>query len=375
MEAEANRLAALEAAEGLPATASNLTRLGREFGDTNARWAFEQWSLRGKGKLKFSCAAAMVFTRDGLEMASHEAVAAWHASLFPAGETVVDATCGIGADLVALARRGPVIGLDSDERHLEAANWNLGANGLAASLIHGDCLAYLAQHRPEYVFADPARRSGSARARSGADYSPPLDELARHLQACKLAVLKLSPMLPDLVLESLGGRLVFVSHERECKEALVVLGAELSRGAVHIESGSELPAGPPPPSAEAPGTFFYEADPAAIRAHCLGSFGLSGLGDSNGYLTGDHETDSPWLRRYRVLWHGAWHEKSVKEELARLGRAVAAVKTRGVALEPSKVKAKLGPGNGQPAVLALWPVGKSVRATLLEPAHTSNVMP
>ena len=349
-------------------TATNLTRLGGQIGTELARWALEQWALRERGQGKFAAADQMLFTKQGLEMATHESIAAWHSSLFPNGVHLVDATCGLGADTIALARRGPTTGLDLDPETLALAEWNLAVHGLKADLVQSDCLEYLARYRPEYVFVDPARRAGGRKATRGEDYSPPLPALSELLQACKLAVLKLSPMLPDEVLEGLGGRLVFVSHQRECKEAVVVLGPGKGRSAVHVETGATLEAQILEEFADEPEDWLYEADPAAIRAHCLGAFGMAGLGDSNGYLTSGSGVDSVWLRRYKVLHHGPWHERQVRAWLTESGLRVDVVKTRGVELDPVAVKKQVATKTGEGVTLALWKSGARVWSAVLAPA-------
>mgnify|MGYP002623886055 CR=1 FL=1 len=367
-----DEILALERAEGLSPNAGDIQRLSVELGPDLARWAIDQWALRARGAEKFARAKSMLFTRTGLEMASHEEVAAWHASLFPRGELVIDGTCGLGSDLVALAHRGPAIGLDLEESHTRYAKHNLKEHGLSAKVLCTGCLEWIRTNSPEYVFADPARRSGRKRTLNPSEFEPNLDELVALLTRCKLAVLKLSPMLSDVFLESLGGKLIFVSHRGECKEAVVVFGSDSGRFAYQIEAGGYLPAFPAPASIDEPLAYLYEADPAAIRAHALGEFGLSELGSSNGYLTGEERLDLPWIKRYEVVWHGSWRPKSLKQELDSRTLRVDAVKTRGVNLEPRAVQKSLEDKKGlkqkksrDACVVALYPVGKSIRAVIL----------
>ena len=56
----------------------------------------------------------MFFTPVGGEQATDQWVAAYKASRFPAEVPVADLCCGIGGDLLALALRGPVTGVDRD---------------------------------------------------------------------------------------------------------------------------------------------------------------------------------------------------------------------------------------------------------------------
>ena len=105
---------ALAALRDQAPTPKNLERAAREHGIEAARWAIGQWELRKKAVGKFKQAAEMLFTAEALEQSTHEAVAKWRASQFPEGALVADLTTGIGGDLIALAKRGPVLGFDLD---------------------------------------------------------------------------------------------------------------------------------------------------------------------------------------------------------------------------------------------------------------------
>lgn len=357
----------LDAAMGLGSSATATERLTKEFGEELARWAVGQWELRGRAAGKFELAEEMVFTRAGLEMATHERVADWHAGLFPNGVEVLDATCGIGADLIALARRGPVTGLDLAEDHVDCARWNLAVHGLSGQVVCRDAISFVRDEHPPYVFIDPARRVGDRRLTQPEDFSPSLADMIPLLNNCERAVVKLSPMLDDGFLQSLGGELWFVSYGRECREAVVVLGRSARAGlrrAVRVETGSILePAGVGRVMEEA-GRFVYDPDPAAIRGHCLGSFGLAGLGTDRGYLTGENQVESEWLRAYQTVWQGAWREKVVRAALREFGATVKVVKTRGIKDDAASVLKGMKGFGDRGLVLLLFRSGKRERAVL-----------
>ncbi len=363
---------ALELAKGLPLTASNVDKVARATGPDAARWAFGQWELRLRASRKFAEAPRMLFVKEALEQATHEAIAAFHASRFPAGALVADLTCGIGADLIALAQRGPAEGYDLDEERVACARHNLRIHNLDAPVHLQDCFT---ADWPPYVFADPARRVEGKRTLDPENFAPNPQELVERMKCGKLGLIKLSPLLPDDFLESLGPRLEFVSYGGECREALVLIGEEAQPGrfAVHVGSGEALAAqeGGWIVTEAHPGEFLMEADPAAIRAHCLPAFGLRLLGDSNGYLIGPR-TESPWLKPYEVLYSGKADAKETTRRIRELGGGPIVVKTRGAAGEDPAKLAKQFRGEGsRELVLAIWPVGKSLRHTLCGPLdHT-----
>ncbi len=382
-------LDALEAAKGLPATPRNLERAAHGFGIDAARWAFEQWDLRRRARTKFEKAEAMFFDREALEMATHEKVAWLHAVQFPPRVRVADLTVGIGADLIALARENEAVGYEIDPIRASMARHNLRVHKLDAEIRLGDCL--LADWDFDYAFADPARRSGGRRAVRAEDYQPPLAELAGRMSELALGLIKVSPMLPDETLKAHGRRVDFGSFGGECREAVLRVGRELvcddgsvdrSVWALHVESGRWLANFDfehvdvdPEPLAE-PLAVLYEADPAAIRAHALPllcqNLKARLLGDSNGYLTGnvladDLEAES-FARAFRVLTFGRADPKRIREELRKRGARVGAVKLRAVREDPSAWIARLRSKGNREVVLILYPVGKSLRFVLAEPA-------
>jgi len=358
---------ALGLAEGRAATPKEIARVAEEVGPREAGWAFSQWSLRARAAAKFELASKMLFTRDGLEMATHQRVADFHASLLRdvRGAAFLDATCGVGADTIALAREGPTTACDLDEENAALTSHNLSQHGLTADVRVSDCLDL--DWSTFAVFVDPQRRNVRGRTLDPSAFSPPLDAVVAKCETARRAVVKLSPMLPDEVLGQ-GGGLVFVSHAGECCEALMVFGGVAGRRAYHVESRSWLDASPLVATSDEPQEFVYEADPAAVRAHALGSFGMPGLGVSNGYLTGAQGQQSPWLKAFRVIWHGPFHEDKLRAAVKDHGIDVQAVKKRGVDTDPEKLRKKLAGHGKKPAVAILYKVGKSIRVVLAERA-------
>src|SRR5690349_5782945 len=80
---------------------ANLARLQKQHPTALAKAALETATLRAKAQAKFSRAAAMYFTRDGLEQASGEAIARYRARRFTGVAAALDLGCGLGADSLA----------------------------------------------------------------------------------------------------------------------------------------------------------------------------------------------------------------------------------------------------------------------------------
>ena len=363
---------ALALAKGQSPSASAIQRVASATSSEASAWAFAQWDLRTRARSKFALAEQMLFAREALEQATHEKVAAYHASLFPPEALVADLTTGIGADLIALASRGPAVGFELDEFRADFARHNLRVHGLDAIVQTTDCLT--ANWDFDFAFADPSRRVESRRTLDPSEFSPDPTVVATRFGELKLGVMKLSPLLSDPFLTQLGPRLEFLSYGGECREAVVIAGSDATAGrvAVHVESGSILESCLPPPQVELPRRFLYDADPAAVRAHAIGTlcelFGLSPLGDSNGYLTGDDLIRSPWLRPYEVQYHGKSDVKSTRKALRDVGGTVFEIKQRGVKADVEKLKKELGFEGKLLLSLVLWPIGSSLRHTLVSAA-------
>ena len=332
----------------------------------------------------------MLFVREALEQATHADLAAYHARFFPEGETVVDLTFGIGGDGLALAARGPVLGFELDPERADAARWNLNAWGLAGEVRQADGLAWLRSNPAPYVLADPARRVEGRRTLDPADFTPDPSAVAEAARDARRWLMKLSPLMPDTTLLALAPRVEFVSFGGECREALLVGGAspllslrrEAGRGSglsrpetVGVGGGESagiwaahphrvpLPGGTTTLPATVPEGWLHDADPAAVRAHALGGFGLASLGDSPGYLVGPR-VESPWLRTYRILDEVV--PKRLKATLRAMGAAAPVLKQRGARQALDRWRKELGHHGDRPVAVAFYAQGASVRALILE---------
>ena len=308
----------------------------------------------------------MLFLREALEQATHAALAAYHARFFPIGETVVDLTFGIGGDGLALAARGPVLGFELDPERAEAARWNLSALGLAGEVREADGLAWLKENGAPYVLSDPARRVGGRRTLDPIDFTPDPFAVAEAARNARRWLMKLTPMLPDATLTALAPRVEFVSYGGECREALLVGGtdsAEPGFWATHPDR-EPLRGGTSPAEALAPGAWLHDADPAAVRAHALGGFGLAALGDAPGYLTGPERVDSPWLRAYRVV--DDVPPKRLKANLRALGAAAPVLKQRGARQDLDRWRKELGRHGDRPLAIAFYVRDAAVHAAILD---------
>src|SRR3954469_10077738 len=161
--------------------------------------ALTQAALRRKAVTKFGAdAAALLFTRAGLEQATRAVVATKRAErLAVSGATsVADLGCGIGADAIAFARAGlRVHAVDADPVTAGIAAANATALGLADRITVSTADATPVDLTGvDAVFCDPARRTASGRrVFDPSAYSPPWDFVAGLADRVPRTVLKLAP--------------------------------------------------------------------------------------------------------------------------------------------------------------------------------------
>lgn len=188
----------------------------------------------------FSNPHTLVPTPLSAEQATHEAVAAYHASLASGGATILDMTAGLGIDSFALARKAAkIVSVEIDPLKADVLRHNatvLGLDNLTAecgdsSAIDDDRLAAF-----DIIFIDPARRGdNNQRLYNLRDCMPDVTSLVpRIFKAGAKLIIKASPLLDiTQTLNDIPGieAIRCISVDGECKEVLV----ECSRDGVLSE--------------------------------------------------------------------------------------------------------------------------------------------
>jgi hypothetical protein len=343
--------------------------------------ALSQAELRRRAVPKFGeFAASMYFTRDGLEQATRLPVAEHRAARLRAfdASSLIDLGCGIGGDLVAVARAGiTAAGIDVDPVRVAVASANLDALGVAGVVQMAD--ATTIDTSPFAVaFADPARRGSRGRVMDAEGWTPPWSWV-RTLFA-RDACVKVAPSIPHSLVpgpeSGLSVEAEFVSDHGEVKEAALWSGrlATVRRRATVIGDGglaTLTDEDDPGAGTRAVGRFLYEPDGAVIRAGLVTAVaaGVGGglLDEHIAYVTGDDPFRTPFATTYEVVDELPYREKQLKAALRERGIGRLTIKKRGVDVVPENLRKRLDLTGSGEATIALTRVAGEGTCLLLRP--------
>jgi hypothetical protein len=354
--------------------------LRKDLGVKRTHLVIAQAELRRRAKVKFKQAGQMFFTRQLLEQATDEQVADYKAQRWPAEERLVDLCCGIGGDLMSLAHRGPVVGIDRDPvaAVLAAANCRLVRQTSAEVQLADACDQDVAGYASWHV--DPDRRIEGRRSTRVEFHEPDLDALERLLARNPKAALKLAPAtkLPDRWLEV--AELEWIGNRGECRQQMVwfrdLARDPSKRSATVFVAGQAEPrtirgdAGVETPTAEALGRYVFEPHAAVLAADLTGvlasQHSLQCVSPGIPYLTGDRNLTDPALSCFEVTEVLPLDPKHLREAIRERSIGILEVKKRGVKIDPEDVRTQIHPRGDNAATLIITPVKKKVVAILAQ---------
>ena len=360
-------------------------------------WTFvvNQTLLRRRATTKLGPEAArMLLTADGLEQASRPAVAVRRfRDLHRQGwRSVLDLGCGIGVDAAAAAREGlAVVAVEQDGTAAMSAAHNLAALAphAPARVVRADACEWVAlqQDGGAVVYLDPGRRRGhhrdgtTRRVGDPAQWQPPWPWIEAFARDHPATVVKVAPGIDrDLVGRdvadewlSVGGNLVeadlwfpAVRNGRPARSAVLLTPTAdpWTPGPSRTLHGD----GEPAPVAPL-GAWLLEPDPAVIRSGLVGDLavrvGAGSTSDGIAYLTGDGPVPAGWGRVSRILDVLPARTKLLRARLRGLGLRPTEIRTRGLNLDPQRLRGEL-PGSGAPAALVMTRVAGEPVALLVD---------
>ena len=366
------------------------THLRKCLGPERGRIAAELHELRTRARLRFPSGALRFLTRKGLEQATPERVAAARAADFAARATsgwILDATCGLGSDSLALARAGvDPVSADRDVELARRARANLLADGHAGRVIVADAA------RPaldaDWLLFDPDRRVDERRSMSPAEWSPTLAQCLELAHGCRGAAIKLPPAYdparhPELHAETRAHAFEWTSLHGALVEAVLWIG-ELAEGrppaAARVLRGTDVDERvggeresiePLDRRAAHEVVWIADPDPALIRAGQLervaNAAGLRPLARELAYLGGPTATPAPGLAYHRVIGSVPLDRKQIRALLAEHEVGPLTVKKRGHQDSSETLAARFSRKSGRRGTLIVARLDDGHRAYLVEP--------
>ena len=335
------------------------TRLRRQLAPEMAAAAMEMALLRQRATRKFSRADRMFFTRDGLEQATAEPVAAHRAGRYAAAgiSSVADLGCGIGGDALALAATGAeVIAIDKEWANVAPAQETAIAYDVGERVhpVLAD-LTELPALPVDAFFFDPARRTSTGprlapgrRLYSVEEYRPPLSFIDTWRPRVPDGAVKVGPGI-DYADLPVDAEAELVSLDGDVREAVLWFGelrTGVARRATLLPGGHTLTDRDPDElRVMSPRAFLYEPDGAIIRAHLVGQvahlLGASLIDPHIAYLTTDTAQPTPFAKGYTIEDHFPYQLKRLRSYLRERDVGNATIKKRGSPLDVDELRQAL----------------------------------
>ncbi len=328
--------------------------------------AMEMHELRTRARDKFSQADKMWFTRDGLEQATSELIAAYRADRFVHAADIADLCCGIGGDLLALAGQATeasVLAVDRDPLHLHIAGLNANVTGVGSrvSFVEADVRSVpLDDHTA--VFIDPARRTDQGRLSLGAS-EPPLEWCVDLADGDRAVGVKCAPGL-DHDRVPVGWEFEAIALGTDLKEA-VLWSPSLARAqaSATIIAGTEIHRLTPMPGENVPvripteGETLLDPNPAVTRSGLVEdlarSIGAVKIDDRIGFLLASEPVVTPFARSLRIVASLPWNERLLRARLRDLDAGALDIRRRGLVGDVDAITKRLRGRGPHPYTVAM----------------------
>ena len=297
-----------------------------------------QIKLQKRNLNKLPISNELLFTEQGAQQATSWKLAKYHATKFKAFNKVADLCCGIGVDLINIAKeKEQVYAIDLDADILKIAKYNCKSQNLNnIKFISGKAEEF--NQQVDAIFIDPDRRPGRNRRIAPEEYSPPFSKIMELRNICPNIAVKLSPAIDYIRLNlPIDSTLEFVSENGTLKEILLCMGdlatENCERKAVLLPTNLTLQNSNAKIKITEIQKYLFEPDPAIIRAGLVQEMGNKigyNLIDSKlALLTGSHILQSEFGKVFEVEEIMKFDLKKVRKYVRenKIGELI--IKTRG----------------------------------------------
>lgn len=367
----------------------------------------QQLKLRQRSQRRFPDPNQWLWTDRSLAQASDWWSAKYKATLFPSECSIIDACCGAGVDLVALAARcRRVAGVDCDPAMVAIAKCNLAAHGFDVPVRLGRVPADIADESC-WIHLDPDRRQGSQRTLRAEDFSPSLSELLPLAERMQGAVIKVAPatLIPPALVHEMNTNFHrrWIGNSGECRQQLWLSGRACHTGvsdecATTIGQRSAVLCEPNAPAlcyptnrhdifsqetdalyatmpeiastsetiSSTPSTFVYELHSvlhaAELQTAWASEHGLTVLESEQGYFTSSSPVSSPWIQRFETLAVLPWDDRRLRRWLRERRIGTVEVKKRLIQLNANEAQQRYTSDGNESITLLVTRLAGRVRA-------------
>lgn len=344
-------------------------RLRKELSPTRVHIVLEQIEIRRRAARsgKFDGVDHLFFTDRLYQQSSSQLVAHYKSQKFAAGASVADLCCGLGGDLMALAARGPVVGVDLDRVAVLLARANCRRIARhPVRVVSADAMEFPLDDYDAWHI-DPDRRPAGRRTTRPELHEPSVDQIETLLRRSPSAAVKLAPAarVPDRWTEE--AQLEWIGEGDECKQLVAWFGELASypgQRAATILKNHQSPAitvtgesDRDIDRADRVDRFLFEPHAAVLAARLAGDlaarYDLRAVSADKGYVTGDRRLDEPAFTAFEITDTMPFDMKRLKAALRarKLGRLE--IKKRCLDIDPEAVRRQLRVPGDERGILLL----------------------
>lgn len=251
---------------------------------------------------KFKLAKKMMFDKESIEIATPEIISKYRAKRL-ACNCIIDMCCGIGGDTISLAETcKEVIAIDNNNQMIDFVKHNCKTYGKNnVSFIQGDVLKInLEKFNANYAFSDPTRRIKGKRVKGLSETIPPINQIVNKIMNFKGYCIEVSQQLkPEEIPYDCERE--YLSYNGECSCLSLYFGnlKKCERSAVILPSEIRLESryNQKKPIVTDLKKYFYEIDPAIIKANLIGELSAEfNFTSYENFLTSDEKIISPYAK-------------------------------------------------------------------------------
>lgn len=312
----------------------------------------EQANLRIRGRRKFELADQMFFSGKSLEQSTSSVIADYKRQRFSGTERLADICCGIGGDLISLAKRETdsltteTIGVEKDPLIAHLANANISALQIANASVQSCSFEEFDLSPFDGLHFDPDRRAKS-RTTQGNLFAPSMPDIFARLDREQQRVaIKVAPAT-EVEFSGAPIEREWIGDWRECKQQVIWSGPGVEtatrRATVVAKDGAffqfqhdeESPIEASPILDSIP-QYIYEPHSSILAARLRDAvaqrYSLRPIARGVGYLGADSPLSGvePLLKGYRVDEVLPADLKLIQKTLNAMNIGQIVLKTRGV---------------------------------------------